>query len=136
MAHATRTSGNQGLESAMHILMIDDRYEDLKPLISPIFEAVGDIVTYAWGRADAERALESTNFGVIILDGNLEDDVTGPSVLRRWKEEGRRVPPVVMLSADHGLVAEGIKAGAVGGFNKEDIDVDEFVQSIQSLAEE
>lgn len=100
----------------MNILMLDDNYEDFASLLKVCLK--GSAFTFTRTPHEARQRLDRQKFDVMLLDGNLGPGVTGPQVLEGWKAQGLPLPPVVMLSADAELRAEGMEAGAVAAIDK------------------
>jgi CheY-like chemotaxis protein len=104
----------------MKILVLDDCWGVMRGLLaqhSPAhYEYAG-----ATKPAEAEKKMQEQKFDVLLLDGHLLNDVTGPATLRRWKAEGRALPPVYMISSDKKMQEEGIAAGAMGAIDKDEI---------------
>ncbi|MDE1924939.1 MAG: response regulator [Patescibacteria group bacterium] len=104
----------------MKILVLDDCWRSMRGLLyqySPAhYEYEG-----ATTPAEAEKKMQEQKFDVLLLDGHLLNDVTGPITLRRWVAEGRILPPVYMISSDEKMRQDGITAGAAGAINKDKI---------------
>lgn len=104
----------------MQILVLDDCWGVMRRLLivhSPAhYKYVG-----ATNPAEAEAKMQEQKFDVLLLDGHLLNEVTGPATLRRWKAEGRVLPPVYMISSDEKMQQEGIAAGAMGAIDKDEI---------------
>lgn len=103
----------------MRVLMLDDEYMTWKGILDCLFEQV----VYAATPAKALAALEQGEFDLMLLDGNLGVDTLGPDLLRRWKAEEKKLPPVVMFSGDDDLNQKGIEAGAMKAINKSRADL-------------
>ena len=60
---------------------------------------------------EAEKKMQEQTFDILLLDGHLLNDVTGPGTLRRWKTEGRALPPVYMISSDEKMQRDRDQGG-------------------------
>lgn len=104
----------------MRVLVLDDCWDEMRgPLKqrSPShFQYVG-----ATTPAEAERQMQEQKFDVLLLDGHLLDEVSGPATLQRWKVEDRALPPVYMISSSEEMQREGVAAGAAGTIDKDKI---------------
>lgn len=95
----------------MRILLVEDD-PDLQAQIAKALAAAGYAVDRAGDGEEAHFLGESEPFDAAILDLGLPK-VDGLTVLRRWREAGRRLP-VLILTARSGWAekVEGIDAGA------------------------
>ena len=116
----------------MKILALDDHWQDIAPVLNAYL--AGDQIVYSASPREAHKLLKTQEFDLLLLDGNLGGDLTGPAVLREWKAEGLGLPPVVMLSADDYLIRDGIAAGAIDGINKDEIYSSTFTKLKAKLA--
>lgn len=108
----------------MNILVLDDHYRDISPVLDVCL--AGETIVYTSTPAQAEQKLQQQAFDVMLLDGDLGDGVTGPDVLMGWKAQGLALPPVVIFSADAEMRTTGVAAGAVDAIAKESLSFDEI----------
>ncbi|MDO8517668.1 MAG: response regulator [bacterium] len=116
----------------MNILVLDDHYEDIKPLLNAWYAS--DTVSYVTTPFEATRKLGKEKFDVLILDGDLGSYGNGPEVLRAWKGHGLALPPVVMFSASPDMRAEGMEAGAIWAIAKENCSFEDFEELKRRVA--
>lgn len=108
----------------MNVLVLDDHYRDISPLLDVCL--AGATIVYTSTPAQARQKLEQQKFDVMLLDGNLGTNVTGPEVLKGWKAQGLALPPVVMCSAEAEMRTKGMEAGAVDAIAKESCTFSDF----------
>lgn len=115
----------------MKILVLDDNYRDISPLLNAYLAS--SVIIYTDTPYQATQKLKSEKFDLLILDGDLGSHMTGPQTLKKWKEQGLSLPPVVMLSASEERRQEGLAAGAIGAIAKESCSCEDF-RSLERFA--
>ena len=95
----------------MHLLLIEDDAL-LGDGVQAGLQAHGFSVAWVTRAADADAALDSTAFDLVVLDLGLPDQ-DGLSLLARWRRLGRD-EPVLVLTARDGVEhrVTGLNAGA------------------------
>ena len=95
----------------MHVLMVEDDAL-LGDGVQAGLQAHGFSVAWVTRAADADAALDSTAFDLVVLDLGLPDQ-DGLSLLARWRRLGRD-EPVLVLTARDGVEhrVAGLNAGA------------------------
>ena len=72
---------------------------------------------------------------LILLDNRLPEGL-GLEICKRykqqWKTEGKAVCPLIIISADHGLVSVAARHGA-DGFIEKPFDVDNFLDTVKKF---
>ena len=115
----------------MHLLLIEDDAL-LGDGVQAGLQAHGFSVAWVTRAADADAALDSTAFDLVVLDLGLPDQ-DGLSLLARWRRLGRD-EPVLVLTARDGVEhrVTGLNAGA-DDYLVKPFDLDELVARLHAL---
>ncbi|AFT68369.1 Two component transcriptional regulator, winged helix family [Alloalcanivorax dieselolei B5] len=115
----------------MHVLLVEDDAL-LGDGVSTGLEAHGFTVAWVTRAAEADRALASCHFDVVVLDLGLPDE-DGLVLLRRWRRR-RRDEPVLVLTARDRVAhrVDGLDAGA-DDYLVKPFDLNELVARLRAL---
>ncbi len=115
----------------MHVLLVEDDAL-LGDGVSAGLEAHGFTVAWVTRAAEADRALASCHFDVVVLDLGLPDE-DGLVLLRRWRRR-RRDEPVLVLTARDRVAhrVDGLDAGA-DDYLVKPFDLNELVARLRAL---
>lgn len=113
---ATGAPGALPTLQGLRILVVDD-YPTGRAVLLGQLRHLGALGTPASDGVEALVALDAHRFDAVVLDCHMPrmDGFQVLRVLRRWKQEGRPVPPVVAISADSSteVEARAARSGAI-----------------------
>lgn len=113
---ATGAPGALSTLQGLRILVVDD-YPTGRAVLLGQLRHLGALGTPASDGVEALVALDAHRFDAVVLDCHMPrmDGFQVLRVLRRWKQEGRPVPPVVAISADSSteVEARAARSGAI-----------------------
>src|ERR1700733_4449643 len=93
------------------LLLVDDDVR-MSAIIDDVLTAEGYEVEYHSRGADGWAKMLTEDFDVIVLDWNLPD-ANGPDLCRRFREEGKYTPVLLLTGRDKTAdKVEGLDAGA------------------------
>lgn len=115
----------------MRILIVEDELRLARTLVRGLSEE-GHTVDLCDTAEQADQQLASLDYDVVVLDWMLPDQ-DGLSLLRRWRDEGRQVP-VLMLTARSSVPERvaGLRSGA-DDFLPKPFDFEELAARILAL---
>ena len=102
--------GEDGLLSSRHILIVEDEAE-IRSIVARMLEGEGTHLVEASNGAEADAALQTQRFDLVLLDLKLPD-VDGLDILRRLRQ--RSMVPVIVLTGQSEEVDQilGLELGA------------------------
>jgi CheY-like chemotaxis protein len=112
-----------------HILVVDDD-RSIRTMVSLVLESEGYPVTTAANGAEALQEIERELPSAMLLDMQMPV-LDGWGVARRLREQGRRVPTVVMTAAS--TAARWCAEIAAEAFLAKPFDIDDLVRAVQQV---
>ncbi len=115
----------------MRVLVVEDDHEVAR-LVSAALEHGGYVVEQAYDGREGHYLGNTIPYDAVVLDLGLPE-LDGLSVLRRWREDGRRMPVLILTARDSWRdKVSGLRAGADDYLGKP-FELEELLARVEAL---